>query len=140
MRKVYHTLQKLKDQEKKERHRRFAEAQNVLVDLENGLVSAQENLNRERKSRKETIGAHIVSEHLNMQRHMNIQKLELDIKKQHEVVERLREEMKLAQIECKVMEKVIEGLEEKEKIEYNRKLETINDEMAVMGWSRKNEV
>ena len=137
MRKVYYTLQKLKDQEKKERHRRFAEAQNVLVDLQNGLVSAKETLLKERHSSQSTIGAHIVSEHLNMQRHMNIQKLEVDIQKQTEKVERLREEMKVAQVECKVMEKVIEGLEEKEKIEYNRKLEIINDEMAVMGWSRR---
>ena len=137
MRKVYYTLQKLKDQEKKERHRRFAEAQNVLVDLENGLVSAKETLLKERHSSQSTIGAHIVSEHLNMQRHMNIQKLEVDIQKQTEKVERLREEMKVAQVECKVMEKVIEGLEEQEKIEYNRKLEIINDEMAVMGWSRR---
>ena len=137
MRKVYYTLQKLKDQEKKERHRRFAEAQNVLIDLENGLVSAQETLLKERHSSQSTIGAHIVSEHLNMQRHMNIQKLEVDIQKQSEKVERLREEMKVAQVECKVMEKVIEGLEEEEKIEYNRKLDIINDEMAVMGWSRR---
>jgi len=137
MRKVYYTLQKLKDQEKKERHRRFAEAQNVLVDLENSLISANDKLAEERHARQSTIGQHIVSEHLNMQRHMNIQKLESDIKSQNEIVERLREEMKVAQVECKVMEKVIENIEEQEKKEYNRKLDIINDEMAVMGWSRK---
>ena len=136
MRTIYYTLLKLREQEKREKHLRFAQAELRRQQNEDELLSSRRKLRESRTQEAGTIGAMIVQDHLNMQRHLKIEEREKELKKQTKQVERLREEMKQAQIECKVMEKVISSLQQKEQKELDRKLDIINDEVAIMGWRR----
>ena len=140
MRTVYKTLLKLREQEKRERHMRFAEAEAQRMQQEKELGYLQQQLIRARHEEASTIGAQIVHDHLNMQRHLDIEKKEKDLVKQTKQVEHLRSEMKQAQIECKVMEKVISSLADAEKKELDRKLNIINDEVAVMAHRHEDHV
>ncbi len=107
------------------------------MEQEQQLEEMRSRLLNERSQSPKTAGSAIVQEHLNMQRHMNINNTEEELIKQTKLVEKLRQEMKEAQIECKVMEKVITSIQEEERKEYERKVNIINDEIAVLGWSRR---
>ena len=139
MRSVYNILQKLREQEKREKVMLYAEAEAERQAKEEEVLEGYRRLEEERQARSQSMGMRVVQDYLNMQRHINIQQAEADLKVAAEKVEASRIVMLEAQVECKVMEKVVETVEEKEKLRYKRLLDRFNDEIAVMGWSRKDE-
>ncbi len=139
MRSIYTTLHKLREQEKREKVMQYAEAESERQAKEQELLDGYRRLEEERQNRSQSMGMRVVQDYLNMQRYINIQKAEAELKVATQKTEDCRVLMLEAQVECKVMEKVIESVEEKEKVRYKRILDRFNDEIAVMGWSRKDE-
>ena len=137
MRSIYKTLLKLKEQEKRERHLQFAEAEEKRQRQEESLTLMKDSLFQEQQKMPDTIGMLTLKEQTTMQRYFDIEDAKQELQKQSTRVERLRHRMKEAQIECKVMEKVIESIHNAEQKEIDRKLDIINDEIAVQGWRRR---
>ena len=136
MRSVYSTLQKLRDQEKKEKYLLYADAERIRVEKEEDVLDSYRKLEAERQVRPESMGMRVLQDYLNMQRHIDIQKKEKELQEAISHAETCFEEMVAAQVESKVMERVIETLEEKEQKSYKRQVDRFNDEIAIMGWGR----
>jgi hypothetical protein len=134
---VYTVLQKLRDQEKRERSLKYVEAENIRIQKEEDVREGYRRLEEERQVRVENMGMRVVQDYLNMQRHINIQKTEQELQEASVHSEKCRLDMVEAQVESKVMERVIETLEEKEQKRYKRQVDRFNDEIAIMGWGRK---
>ena len=137
MRSIYNVLQKLRDQERRDKHLRFSEAEQERTRQEEELHGLRGRLSEERQRPPTTAGMMILSEFLNMQRHLNIQSSETLLEQQTTIVEQCREELLKAQMECKVMEEVISSIKEKEEKEYDRKVGIINDELGALSWRRR---
>ena len=137
MRSIYKTLQKLKDQEKRERYLKYSESEKERRDRESELRSSKKKLHEARLSHAESMGMRVVQEYLNMQRHLDIKNSEKELVLCTRKTEKLRQEMIEAQIEAKVMEKVVDSILEQERKEQKQKADKFNDEIAIMGWRRK---
>lgn len=136
MRTVYTTLQKLRDQEKREKALQYAQAEQNRREKESQVREQHRRLEEERQVQVESMGMRVLQDYLNMQRHIDIQKTEQELQEASTVAEERRKEMIEAQIESKVMSRVIETLEEKEKKSYKQHVDRINDEVAIMRWGR----
>lgn len=136
MRSIYTTLQKLRDQEKREKSIKYAEAERHRQEKEVQVREQCRRLEEERQVRVESMGMRVLQDYLNMQRHIEIQKTEQELLEASSAAEECREEMIEAQVESKVMERVIETLEEKEKKSYKQRVDRLNDEVAIMRWGR----
>ena len=136
MRTVYTTLQKLRDQEKREKALQYAQAEQTRMEKENQVREKHRRLEEERQVQVESMGMRVLQDYLNMQRHIDIQKTEQELQEASIFAEERRKEMIEAQIESKVMSRVIETLEEKEKKSYKQQVDRINDEVAIMRWGR----
>ena len=137
MRSIYKTLQKLKDQKKRERYLKYSEAEKERRDRESELRLSKKNLHEARLDQADSMGMRVVQEYLNMQRHLNIKNEEKELVSCTRKAEKLRQEMIEAQIEAKVMEKVIDSILDEERKEQKQKADKFNDEIAVMGWRRR---
>jgi|GEM_PF-5171855 len=137
MNSVYATLQKLRDQKKREKYIQYAEAEQKRLQKEDEVREGYRRLQEERNHSPENMGMRVVQDYLNMQRHIDIQRAEQELREAIENAEDCRQQMVEAQVESKVMERVVETLEEKEQKRYKRQVERFNDEIAIMGWSRK---
>ena len=140
MRSIYSTLQKLREQEKREKVLQYVEAETERQKKEDEVRRGYRRLEEERQTHNQSMGMRAIQDYLNIQRHMNLQKAEGELKEATVQVEDFRAQMLHAQVECKVMERVIESVEASEKKRYDRRLERFNDEIAIMGWSRNNEI
>lgn len=136
MRSVYATLQKLRDQEKREKSLLYADAERARVEKEEAVLDGYRRLEEERQIPVESMGMRVLQDYLNMQRHIEIQQKEKELHEATSHAQSCREEMIAAQVESKVMERVIETLEEKEQKSYKRQVDRFNDEIAIMGWGR----
>jgi len=136
MRTVYTTLQKLRDQEKREKALQYAEAEQSRREKETQVREQYRRLEEERQVQVESMGMRVLQDYLNMQRHIDIQKTEQELQEASVIAEDRRKEMIEAQVESKVMSRVIETLEEKEKKSYKQQVDRINDEVAIMRWGR----
>lgn len=136
MRSIYTTLQKLRDQEKREKSIKYAEAERHRKEKEVQVREQCRRLEEERQVRVDSMGMRVLQDYLNMQRHIEIQKTEQELQEASSAAEECREEMIEAQVESKVMERVIETLEEKEKKSYKQRVDRFNDEVAIMRWGR----
>ena len=136
MRSIYTTLQKLRDQEKREKSLEYAEAEYKRQEKELLVREQCRRLEEERQVRVDSMGMRVFQDYLNMQRHIEIQKTEKELHEASSLAEECRQEMIKAQVESKVMERVIETLEEKEKKSYKQQVDRLNDEVAIMRWGR----
>ena len=93
-------------------------------------------LEEERQVQVESMGMRVLQDYLNMQRHIDIQKTEQELQEASVLAEERRKEMITAQVESKVMSRVIETLEEKERKSYKQQVDRLNDEVAIMRWGR----
>ena len=137
MNSVYATLQKLRDQKKREKYIQYAEAEQKRIEKEEEVREGYRRLHEERSHTPESMGMRVVQDYLNMQRHIEIQRAEQELREAIDNSEACRLQMVEAQVESKVMERVVETLEEKEQKRYKRQIDRFNDEIAIMGWSRK---
>ena len=137
MRSIYKTLQKLKDQEKRERYLKYAESEKERRDRESDLRLSKKKLHEARLDQADSMGMRVVQEYLNMQRHLDIKSAEKELVSCTRKTEKLRQEMIEAQIEAKVMENVVDSMLEEDRKEQKQKADKFNDEIAIMGWRRK---
>jgi len=137
MNSVYATLQKLRDQKKREKYIQYADAEQKRQQKEEEVREGYRRLQEERNQTPESMGMRVVQDYLNMQRHIEIQRAEQELREAIDNSEKCRVQMVEAQVESKVMERVVETLEEKEQKRYKRQIDRFNDEIAIMGWSRK---
>ena len=82
MRSIYKTLLKLKEQEKRERHLQFAEAELRRSQQEEELQDMQETLFQEQQKIPDTIGMLTLKEQTNLQRYFDIQDAHQELQKQ----------------------------------------------------------
>ena len=136
MRTVYTTLQKLRDQEKREKALQYAQAEQSRREKEVQVREQYRRLEEERQVQVESMGMRVLQDYLNMQRHIDIQKTEQELQEASVLAEERRQEMITAQVESKVMSRVIETLEEKERKSYKQQVDRLNDEVAIMRWGR----
>ena len=136
MRTVYTTLQKLRDQEKREKALQYAQAEQSRREKEVQVREQYRRLEEERQVQVESMGMRVLQDYLNMQRHIDIQKTEQELQEASVLAEERRKEMITAQVESKVMSRVIETLEEKERKSYKQQVDRLNDEVAIMRWGR----
>ena len=136
MRTVYTTLQKLRDQEKRENALQYAQAEQSRREKEAQVREQYRRLEEERQVQVESMGMRVLQDYLNMQRHIDIQKTEQELQEASVLAEERRKEMITAQVESKVMSRVIETLEEKERKSYKQQVDRLNDEVAIMRWGR----
>ena len=137
MRTIYYTLQRLRDQEKKERQRHFAEAEALRRSRENELLKLKEELNQERSMTPKTAGEVTLHDRLLVNRFFEVVRSEDNLKEQEEKVEICQEELLYAQQQSKIMEEVISSLESKEALEHKRNMDKLSDEMGTMAWWRR---
>ena len=137
MRSIYYTLQRLRDQEKKERQRQFADAEALRRAREEQLSSLKATLEQERSMTPKTAGEMTLHDRLLVNRFFEVLHSEGSLKEQEEKVEICQEELRYAQQQSRIMEEVISSMESKEALEQKRRLEKISDEIGTMSWWRR---
>ena len=137
MRSIYYTLQRLRDQEKKERQRQFAEAEELRRSREEQLQELQETLKKERGMKPTTAGKMTLHDRLLVHRFFEVLHSEESLTEQEEKVEICQEELRYAQQQSRIMEEVISSIEEKEALERKRKMDKLSDEIGTMAWWRR---
>ena len=137
MRSIYYTLQKLRDQEKKERQRQFAEAELARRSKERRLSDLQALLLEERSETPDTAGMTLVQDRLLVNRYFEVLRSEEDLKEQEEKVEICQDELRYAQQQSRIMEEVIDSLESKEAMERKIQAGKVADEIGTMAWWRR---
>ena len=137
MRTIYYTLQRLRDQEKKERQRHFAEAEALRRSREDELLKLKDELNAERSMTPKTAGEVTLHDRLLVNRFFEVVRSEDNLKEQEEKVEICQEELLYAQQQSKIMEEVISSLESKEALEHKRNMDKLSDEIGTMAWGRR---
>ena len=137
MRSIYYTLQRLRDQEKKERQRQFAEAEELRRSREIHLHNLQQELENERGLTPKTAGAVSLHDRLLVNRFYEVVRSEGDLKEQEEKVEICQEELRLAQQQSRIMEEVISSILTKEELERKRTMDKLSDEIGTMAWWRR---
>ncbi len=137
MRSIYYTLQRLRDQEKKERQRQFAEAEELRRSCEIHMKNLQEELENERGLTPKTAGAVSLHDRLLINRYYEVLRSEGELKEQEEKVEICQEELRLAQQQSQIMEEVISSIQTKEQLERKRMLSKLSDEIGTMAWWRR---
>ena len=138
MRKVYNILQKLRDQEKKERQLEFAQAESARLDAEIHLNTLRESLEQGRLSQySESPNDMAMREHLNMQRHFDVVTSEYDLQDAEVESSKKRDSLLEAQKESKIMEELIESIQTQEEKDYALLQSKQNDELGGLSWWRK---
>jgi hypothetical protein len=137
MRSIYYTLQRLRDQKKKERQRQFAEAEALRRSREEDLDRLRMTLKEERSISPKTAGEMTLHDRLLVNRFFEVVRSEDNLKEQEEKVEICQEELRYAQQQSKIMEEVISSIESKEALERKRTVEKLSDEIGTMAWWRR---
>ena len=137
MRSVYHILQKLRDQEKKSRQLAFAEAEATRLECEANLSA----LNQAFEGSNLTPGVGTAyetgwNEYLLRQRYFEVLGGEAELKAAEEESNKRREALLEAQKESRIMDELIQSMQDKEKQEQQQEESKINDELGSMAWWR----
>lgn len=138
MRSVYHTLQKLRDQEKKSRQLAFADAEAARLECEANLAELnrsfqQSRINHDTDSARETGW----NEYLLRQRYFEVLGGESELQAAEEESNKRREALLEAQKESQIMAELIQSMAEKERLEKQQEEAKINDELGSMAWWRE---
>lgn len=139
MKPVFHTLQRLRDQEKKEKQRLLAEAEALRRAEEEELSRLHHQLQEERSVQTKTAGEMILQDRLVVTRFFEMVASEQRLEEKSEKVEHCQEELLFARQKSRIMEELILSMETKEGLERKRKQDKITDEIGVMAWQRRRE-
>ena len=138
MRSVYHILQKLRDQEKRDRQLAFAEAEAERMKCEANLNARQEALRDNEEMPKTLTGAEAGwNEYLLRQRYFEVLNGEISLKEAEEKSNEKRESLLEAQKESRIMEELIKSMQEEERKQQQIEESKINDELGSMSWWRE---
>ena len=136
MKTVFYTLQRLQEQEKKEKQRRLAEAESLRRAEEEELMKLTESLLHEGKNVPMTAGDTILHDQLLLKRTFEVSMCEQRLEEKEEVVELCQDELMVARQKTRIMEEIILSMESKEALERKRRQGKITDEIGIVSWFR----
>lgn len=136
MRSVLYTLQRLKDQEKKQKQRELAVAENARQEKYDTLSRLQQELSNERSNQPLTAGEVALQDRLLMHQFYAVCRAEEDVAVHNENVQACQEALLFARQQSKINEKLVETMEAEIALERKRKQDKETDELGVMGWWR----
>ena len=137
MRKIYRTLQKLRDFEKRERQMQLAFAEQKRLEISEETQRLGQELLAERNMTVDGPADAEFRDRLVTARFYNLTRSEDALSTQEEVVSLCVEQVKHAQRKAQMMEELIESIQKREAIEQNRKDGKILDDLAGVGWWRR---
>lgn len=136
MKAVFYTLQRLREQEKKEKQRKLAEAEALRREEEAELFRLNDSLLNEGKNTPTTAGDTILHDQMLLKRTFEVSMSEQRLEEKEEVVEICQGELMVARQKSRIMEEIILSMESKEALERKRRQDKITDEIGVMAWLR----
>ena len=136
MKTVFYTLQRLQEQEKKEKQRRLAEAESLRRAEEEELTKLTESLLQEGENVPVTAGSTILHDQLLLKRTFDVSLSEQRLEEKEEVVELCKDELMVARQKTRIMEEIILSMESKEALERKRRQGKITDEIGIVSWFR----
>jgi flagellar export protein FliJ len=136
MKAVFYTLQRLRDQEKKEKQRELAKAEELRVSEESELDRLNDSLNKEGQNIPVRAGDAIIHDQMLLKRGFEVTLSEQRLEEKEEVVSDCKDKLLQARQKSRIMEELILSLEDKEALERKRQEDKITDEIGVMSWLR----
>ena len=136
MRSVLYTLQRLKEQEKKQKQRELAEAERIRQDKFDAVARLEAEILAERSTMPQTAGEIAVHDRLLVHQYYALCQSEEELYVQNENVQVCQEALVFARQQSKITEKLIESMEAEIALERKRKQDNETNELGVMAWWR----
>lgn len=136
MRSVLYTLQRLKEQEKKQKQRELAEAERARQEKFEATKRMQEEMYNERAFMPKTAGEMAVHDRLLVHQYYALCQSEEELHVHNENVQVCQEALVFARQQSKINEKLIESMEAEIALERKRKQDNETNELGVMAWWR----
>ena len=136
MRSVLYTLQRLKEQEKKQKQRELASAERVRQEKLEIMNRMIEEMHSERAFMPETAGEMAIHDRMLVHQYYALCQSEEELYVQNENVQVCQEALVFARQQSKITEKLIESMETEIALERKRKKDNETNELGVMAWWR----
>lgn len=136
MRSVLYTLQRLKEQEKKQKQRDLAEAERARQEKSDATKRMQEEMYNERAFMPKTAGEMALHDRLLVHQYYALCQSEEELHVHNENVQVCQEALVFARQQSKINEKLIESMEAEIALERKRKQDNETNELGVMAWWR----
>ena len=136
MRSVLYTLQRLKEQEKKQKQRELASAERVRQEKQETLERLTKEMLNERAFMPETAGEMAIHDRMLVHQYYALCQSEEELFVQNENVQVCQEALVFARQQSKITEKLIESMEEEIAHERKRRQDNETNELGVMAWWR----
>ena len=136
MRSVLYTLQRLKEQEKKQKQRELANAERVRQEKFETLKRMTEQMHNERAFMPETAGEMAIHDRMLVHQYYALCQSEEELHVQDENVQVCQQALIFARQQSKINEKLIESMEAEIASERKRKQDNETNELGVMAWWR----
>ena len=136
MRSVLYTLQRLKEQEKKQKQRELATAERLRQEKQETLERLTKEMHDERLFMPQTAGEMAIHDRMLVHQYYALCQSEEELYAQNENVQVCQEALVFARQQSKITEKLIESMEAEIAHERKRKQESETNELGVMGWWR----
>ena len=136
MRSVLYTLQRLKEQEKKQKQRELAEAERARQEKFDATKRMQEEMYNERAFMPQTAGEMAVHDRLLVHQYYALCQSEEELHVHNENVQVCKEALVFARQQSKINEKLIETMEAEIALDRKRKQDNETNELGVMAWWR----
>ena len=138
MRSVLYTLQRLQEQEKKQKQLELVEAQRQRDHQAAYVVEMTEILHQERSHQPRTAGEIALQDRFLANQYYAVRQSEEVLQMREEQVQVSQETLLQARRTVKVTEKLIESLETKEALEKKRKQDKETNDLGVIAWWRQH--
>ncbi len=136
MRSVLYTLQRLKEQEKKQKQRELANAERIRQEKFETMKRMTEQMQNERALMPETAGEMAIHDRMLVHQYYALCQSEEELHVQDENVQVCQEALVFARQQSKITEKLIESMEAEIAAERKRKQDNETNELGVMAWWR----
>ena len=136
MRSVLYTLQRLKEQEKKQKQRELASAERVRQEKLEIMERLTREMRDERAFMPQTAGEMAIHDRMLVHQYYALCQSEEELFVQNENVQVCQEALVFARQQSKITEKLIESMEAEIAHERKRKQDNETNELGVMAWWR----
>lgn len=136
MRSVLYTLQRLKEQEKKQKQRELASAERIRQEKLDIMERLTQEMQSERSFMPKTAGEMAIHDRMLVHQYYALCQSEEDLFIQNENVQVCQEALVFARQQSKITEKLIESMESEIAQERKRKQDNETNELGVMAWWR----
>jgi hypothetical protein len=136
MRSVLYTLQRLKEQEKKQKQRELASAERVRQEKQETMERLTKEMHNERAFMPETAGEMAIHDRMLVHQYYALCQSEEELFVQNENVQVCQEALVFARQQSKITERLIESMEAEIAHERKRKQDSETNELGVMAWWR----